>query len=193
VSAFPENNNDNGNGYEAEKTEETLESGNTHEYGENIRELGERRHQVTHPRDPEHESASASEKKKKRTTTTKKKKKSESGSESGASTRLHKTWQDGDEVLHVQLRSHSTELGTQTSERYTLSVGASGPLRLEADTVYGALRGLETLSQLIWYDFERREYAIDGTPLVLEDFPRFSHRYVYSVVLCVEYAGCIGV
>ena len=43
----------------------------------------------------------------------------------------------------------------ETDESYDLSVGEGGGVAvLKAATVYGALRGIETLSQMIYYDFD---------------------------------------
>ena len=47
---------------------------------------------------------------------------------------------------------------------------------LSASTVYGALRGLETLSQLVSFDFDTRAYEISGAPWAIKDAPRFQHR-----------------
>lgn len=51
---------------------------------------------------------------------------------------------------------------------------------IEAETIWGALRGIETFSQLIW---SNDGYNIDEGPLhfyinttSINDFPRFSHR-----------------
>ena len=45
-----------------------------------------------------------------------------------------------------------------------------------AKTVYGALRGLETFSQLVTFDFETETYVIDACPWTITDEPRFAHR-----------------
>ncbi|PKU34887.1 hypothetical protein llap_14809 [Limosa lapponica baueri] len=59
-----------------------------------------------------------------------------------------------------------------SKEDYKLSV-SEGSLLLSADAVWGALRGLETFSQLIGRD-ENGTYYINKTEIV--DFPRFPHR-----------------
>lgn len=68
----------------------------------------------------------------------------------------------------------------ETDESYTLDVKVRGdsedPIVLNADTIYGALRGLETLSQLVMYDYERESYFISATPIHIEDAPRYPHR-----------------
>jgi len=62
----------------------------------------------------------------------------------------------------------------ETDESYTLTVGEQ--IVLSAKTVYGALRGLESLSQLIMFDFDTQSYVASGTPIAIEDAPRYPHR-----------------
>jgi hexosaminidase len=62
-----------------------------------------------------------------------------------------------------------------TDESYTLEVSADSAT-LHAKTVYGALRGLETFSQLVRFDFDSETYSIDGAPYTISDAPRFAHR-----------------
>eukprot|EP01062_Namystynia_karyoxenos_P048309 TRINITY_DN3672_c0_g1_i4.p1 TRINITY_DN3672_c0_g1~~TRINITY_DN3672_c0_g1_i4.p1 ORF type:complete len:529 (+),score=186.51 TRINITY_DN3672_c0_g1_i4:78-1664(+) len=63
-----------------------------------------------------------------------------------------------------------------TDESYQLTVPVSGKATLHAQTVYGALRGLETLSQLIQFDFDAGQYVIPFLPFSATDAPRFPHR-----------------
>lgn len=63
-----------------------------------------------------------------------------------------------------------------TDEAYELTVGADGAAALSARTVYGALHGLETLSQLVVYDFDSSLYVVTGCPLRIADSPRYAHR-----------------
>ena len=52
--------------------------------------------------------------------------------------------------LTVTVDSADETLGTDTSERYTLTIPADGGnATLRPDTVYGALRGLETFAQML--------------------------------------------
>nr|AYV89273.1 beta-hexosaminidase subunit alpha isoform X1 [Tetranychus evansi] len=63
------------------------------------------------------------------------------------------------------------------NEKYSLTVpdkDASASLR--AKTVWGALRGLETFSQLVYIDEKTGYYLINSTRI--EDWPRFSYRGV---------------
>lgn len=59
-----------------------------------------------------------------------------------------------------------------SSERYKLNVSA-GQAVLNAETVWGALRGLETFSQLVYQD-DYSTYFVNKTEI--EDFPRFQFR-----------------
>ena len=63
-----------------------------------------------------------------------------------------------------------------TKEDYTLDIPASGVATLHASTVYGALRGLETFSQLVVFNFESGNYGVSNAPWSVTDSPRFPHR-----------------
>lgn len=79
-------------------------------------------------------------------------------------------------ALHVVVNSNDEshpQLGT--NEAYTLSVPAEGAATLTADTYVGVLRGLETFSQLVVFDFDSATYSVPA-PLEIEDSPRFPHR-----------------
>ncbi len=64
----------------------------------------------------------------------------------------------------------------ETDESYELTVPASGGATLHAKTVFGALRGLETFSQLVMFDFDSEAYTIPSAPWGITDSPRFPHR-----------------
>ncbi|KAG0559247.1 hypothetical protein M758_10G088900 [Ceratodon purpureus] len=81
--------------------------------------------------------------------------------------------------LVVGLGSRNEELQYGVDESYTLEVpdsSASNVAYLEAHTVYGALRGLETFSQLTTFNFKSKKVQISNTPYVIKDFPRFAYR-----------------
>lgn len=71
-----------------------------------------------------------------------------------------------------------------TDESYTLNIPAAGSgsetgvpaITITAKTVYGAMYGLQSLSQLVVYDFDADAYVIPATPMKIEDAPRFPHR-----------------
>jgi len=52
-----------------------------------------------------------------------------------------------------------------------------------APTVYGAMYGLETFSQLVLYDESSHSYYIANTSVVIQDHPRFSWRFVFCLLL----------
>ena len=64
----------------------------------------------------------------------------------------------------------------ETDESYNLSVTAVGIATLHAKTVFGALRGLETFSQLVLFDFDTGSYTLRFAPWAIIDAPRFPHR-----------------
>ena len=49
---------------------------------------------------------------------------------------------------------------------------------VNASTVYGAYHALQTLSQLISFDFDTKRYSLHAAPWSITDAPRFSHREV---------------
>eukprot|EP01052_Picozoa_sp_SAG31_P006775 SAG31_NODE_315_length_17848_cov_18.145811_5_plen_211_part_00 len=63
-----------------------------------------------------------------------------------------------------------------TDESYTLTIPSTGTVMLQAATSYGALRGLETFSQLVRYKFATSQFVVDGAPWTISDSPRFSFR-----------------
>ncbi|KAK8785317.1 hypothetical protein V5799_008318 [Amblyomma americanum] len=81
--------------------------------------------------------------------------------------------------LHVGVRRHNGANNCgypppKANERYTLTIPASGDANLTSETVWGALRGLETFSQMVLARPNER-YAVVNSGEV-RDFPRFSHR-----------------
>lgn len=79
--------------------------------------------------------------------------------------------------LVVSVVNVSVPLQLGVDESYTLTVPESEPVAtLVANTVYGALRGLETFSQLVHFDFELGAYRLDYLPLTIQDAPAFAYR-----------------
>ncbi|KAJ2307568.1 Glucosamine-6-phosphate isomerase (Glucosamine-6-phosphate deaminase) (GNPDA) (GlcN6P deaminase) [Coemansia sp. RSA 2706] len=76
--------------------------------------------------------------------------------------------------LLIEIESDSEELSMSTDESYTLDIPAGGDGTLKAQTVFGALRGLETFSQLLPTLQGLR--VVRGTPLHIEDRPVLAHR-----------------
>ncbi len=74
--------------------------------------------------------------------------------------------------LEVVVASADEMLSMETSEKYSLTIPRTGGnATLTADTVYGALRGLETFSQMLQPDLTILEQSVD-------DWPRFPFRAV---------------
>ncbi|XP_063613512.1 beta-hexosaminidase subunit beta-like, partial [Penaeus indicus] len=59
-------------------------------------------------------------------------------------------------------------------EEGPIQVVGEGSARLQAPTVWGALRGLETFSQLVFITEQNNHYTLNET--LIEDGPRFPHR-----------------
>ncbi|GLT66916.1 hypothetical protein SLA2020_392560 [Shorea laevis] len=84
--------------------------------------------------------------------------------------------------LRVIVHSQSEELQLGVDESYTLLVAKSdaqsivGEATIEANTVYGALRGLETFSQLCVFDYGTKSVQIYKAPWYIQDKPRFAYR-----------------
>jgi hexosaminidase len=76
------------------------------------------------------------------------------------------------EGLDILVRSSNTSLQLGVSENYTLSVMAPRAA-LTADTVWGALRGLETFGQMVYHDASTAWSIAAGN---VSDWPRFAHR-----------------
>eukprot|EP00794_Sanderia_malayensis_P016573 gene16573-18258_t len=74
--------------------------------------------------------------------------------------------------LEVNVRTEEAELKLDMDESYNLIVNAPSS-SLQATTIWGALRGLETFSQLVYRNNENKYFA-KKTRIV--DRPRFKHR-----------------
>lgn len=82
---------------------------------------------------------------------------------------------------------NTADLALGVSENYTLTVPATGgPATITADNQWGALRGLETFSQLVVWQPQSinstaetgNNYAVYNLPISVTDFPRFPWRGV---------------
>jgi len=82
-------------------------------------------------------------------------------------------------ALPVQVNvAASAPLTLGVCENYTLSVPSGGVAILTAPTQWGALRGLESFSQLVAWsqNGQSNVYAIANTPITINDWPRFPWR-----------------
>ncbi|KAK9663782.1 Glucosamine-6-phosphate isomerase (Glucosamine-6-phosphate deaminase) (GNPDA) (GlcN6P deaminase), partial [Basidiobolus ranarum] len=81
--------------------------------------------------------------------------------------------------LSIQVSGHNTKLNLDTDESYTIDVPArGGKATIKAKSVYGALRGLESFSQLVKWTAEANQYRIPFAPVSISDKPVFVHRGV---------------
>ncbi|KAH7955942.1 hypothetical protein HPB52_005260 [Rhipicephalus sanguineus] len=80
------------------------------------------------------------------------------------------------EVTHYQGEEHCGYPQHKDDESYSLIVPEQGDAVLKSQTVWGALRGLETFSQLVHQDSVSKAFLINVT--MVDDFPRFSYRGV---------------
>ena len=74
--------------------------------------------------------------------------------------------------LEIAVKDAYAPMTFESDESYTLTVSAPTS-SLTANTVWGALRGLETFSQLVYQDEHGNFLAREGK---ITDFPRFHHR-----------------
>eukprot|EP01059_Diplonema_ambulator_P022939 TRINITY_DN382_c0_g3_i1.p1 TRINITY_DN382_c0_g3~~TRINITY_DN382_c0_g3_i1.p1 ORF type:complete len:505 (+),score=168.63 TRINITY_DN382_c0_g3_i1:79-1593(+) len=77
----------------------------------------------------------------------------------------------------VAVQNPAAELQLGVDESYTLSVTQSG-ISITAATQFGAYYAMETLSQLVIFDFDTQAYVVRNGPWTINDKPRFSHREV---------------
>ncbi|RZB54133.1 beta-hexosaminidase 1-like [Glycine soja] len=83
------------------------------------------------------------------------------------------------DTLKITVHSDNEELQFGVDESYTLLVPKakeSSQVTIEANTVYGALRGLETFSQLCSFDYTTKTVKIYKAPWSIQDKPRFAYR-----------------
>ncbi|KAM9969362.1 hypothetical protein ACTFIR_001196 [Dictyostelium discoideum] len=81
--------------------------------------------------------------------------------------------------LNINLKSKNEILKFGFDESYKLIIKNNENSKLEGNTVYGIMRGLETFYQLIKYNFSDNSYYIENClPLIINDKPRFPHRAV---------------
>mmetsp|Transcript_488 Transcript_488/g.1193 ORF Transcript_488/g.1193 Transcript_488/m.1193 type:complete len:547 (-) Transcript_488:378-2018(-) len=75
----------------------------------------------------------------------------------------------------IIVQNDSEENGLTTDESYELKVTKS-EIQLKATTVFGAMHGLETLSQLVHFNFDSKMYMIENADWLIKDRPEFPHR-----------------
>ncbi|ORZ25155.1 glycoside hydrolase superfamily [Absidia repens] len=95
-------------------------------------------------------------------------------------------WSTTDSKITGQLRTvkiildnaDDTKLDLDTDESYELTIPSGNKARatLKAKNVYGALHGLETLSQIIQWSPENRRHLIPNAPWSIKDKPKYAYR-----------------
>ncbi|KAL6865423.1 hypothetical protein ACP4OV_016574 [Aristida adscensionis] len=92
---------------------------------------------------------------------------------------------DGYDVarLTVVVASANETLELGVDESYTILVAAPGGVNsivggatIEANTIYGAIRGLETFSQLCVFNYDTKNVEVRHAPWYIQDEPRFAFR-----------------
>ncbi|XP_077509610.1 beta-hexosaminidase subunit beta-like [Amblyomma americanum] len=78
------------------------------------------------------------------------------------------------EVAQYQGEQHCGYPQHKDDESYTLNIPEQGDAMLTSRTVWGALRGLETFSQLVHQDPVSKAYLVNVS--VIDDIPRFAYR-----------------
>ncbi|XP_026432864.1 beta-hexosaminidase 3-like [Papaver somniferum] len=81
--------------------------------------------------------------------------------------------------LHIVISSPDDTLQYGIDESYNLYIPSNGDsvyAHLQAQTVYGALHGLQTFSQLCQFNFITKTIEVQQAPWSIADEPRFSYR-----------------
>ncbi|PVU91261.1 hypothetical protein BB559_004206 [Furculomyces boomerangus] len=74
----------------------------------------------------------------------------------------------------ITVATKNINLDLQTDESYTLTVSQNGTIAINAQSTFGAIRGLETLSQLFISNQGRK--FIKNVPINIQDSPVFKYR-----------------
>ncbi|KAM3399994.1 hypothetical protein ACQJBY_005087 [Aegilops geniculata] len=85
--------------------------------------------------------------------------------------------------LTVVVASADETLELGVDESYTIYIAAAGGANsivggatIEANTIYGAIRGLETFSQLCVFNYDTKNVEVRYAPWHIQDEPRFAFR-----------------
>ncbi|KAG0367992.1 chitobiase [Gamsiella multidivaricata] len=79
-------------------------------------------------------------------------------------------------TFNVQVEDLKADLQMNVDESYTLDITANGKGQIKAKTIWGALHGLNTLTQIIIDDGKRGLHIEE--PVHIEDKPKYTHRGV---------------
>jgi hexosaminidase len=79
--------------------------------------------------------------------------------------------------LVINVKDVTVDLDLGVDESYEIQIPSDGSdIEITSLTIFGALHGLTTLSQLVRFDFDALAYWIDRTPIAITDFPKFVWR-----------------
>ena len=78
-------------------------------------------------------------------------------------------------LIRVTVEEDTEIIQLHTNESYTIEMRPSS-LHIRCQTVFGAMRALETLSQFVHYNFEYDLYYMHQLPSMIVDKPAFTHR-----------------
>ena len=81
-------------------------------------------------------------------------------------------------AVSVSVKNPSADLQLESDESYTLTIPESSdsPIVITAQTQFGLYHAVDSLSQLISFDFDTESYSIFEAPISIADAPRFKHR-----------------
>lgn len=68
------------------------------------------------------------------------------------------------ETIEVLIRDWSEELDMDTDESYTLTIPVASNSIINATTVFGALRALETISQMVQWSANHNSFVVPNAP-----------------------------
>ena len=80
-------------------------------------------------------------------------------------------------TVNINIANPNVPLQLGVDESYTLNIPEDGsPATLNANTIYGAYMGLQTLSQAVRFNFDTQQYNVAAAPLTISDAPKFAWR-----------------
>lgn len=80
------------------------------------------------------------------------------------------------ETIEINIQNWSEELDMDTDESYTLTIPISANSIINATTVFGALRAIETFSQIVQWSSIRNSTLVPNVPWQIKDYPKYKHR-----------------
>ncbi|GMI56333.1 hypothetical protein ScalyP_jg9345 [Parmales sp. scaly parma] len=79
--------------------------------------------------------------------------------------------------IEVTIDNEDEDLQLGADESYSLDIPTDGSsIKIKSKTQFGFYHALESLSQLVEFDFDEETYFVAETPVAVVDAPRFQHR-----------------